>query len=392
MLPLDGVKVIDLSHAAAGPCCAMLLADMGAEVIKIEPLGGEFFRNPFNGSFLMNLSRNKRGMALDLGSEEGHEIAFKLVAKADVIVESFTPGIMDRLGLGYDVISQINPMVVYCAISGFGQTGPYRERPAFDPVAQAMSGMMLATGEAGRPPVRVAPSTVDYGAAMLGAYQIALALLSREKSGKGQRIDVSLFDTAVFYMGIFITNYSMTGQLPVREGSGAMTFSPYQVFETKDKLVFIGVFNDRSWENLCLALNLDDLAADSRYNTNDSRRQNRDELTKTLSQVLKQYGSDELVAKLMVADVPCAPLLNVDEVIEDSQVIAKGMIIEADYPGKGKVKLVRPPINMSETTPELGTRAPLIGEHTNEILKELDYSQTKIDQLAKKGIVSQYTP
>ncbi len=251
MLPLDGVKVLDLSHAAAGPCCTMLLADMGADVVKIEPFAGETFRYAGGGTMFVNLNRNKRDVVLDLRSLEGRQIALKLAAKADVLVESFTPGTVDRLGLGYDAISQINPRIIYCSISGFGQNGPYRERPGYDPLAQAMSGMMLATGEPDRPPVRTAASTIDFGAGMFGAYAIAVALLHREKSVKGQKIDVALLDTAVFYMAHFITSYALTGQNPPRLGSANLGFVPYQVFEAKDRFIFIGVSTERAWKGFC---------------------------------------------------------------------------------------------------------------------------------------------
>lgn len=390
MLPLDGIKVLDLSHAAAGPCCTVLLADMGADVVKIEPFAGETFRYAGGGIMFVNLNRNKRGMALDLRAEEGRQVALKLAAKADILVESFTPGTVDRLGLDYDAISQINPRIIYCSISGFGQNGPYRERPGYDPLAQAMSGMMLATGEPDRPPVRTAASTIDYGAGMFGAYAITVALLHRQKSGKGQRIDVSLLDTGVFYMSHFITSYALTGQNPTRLGSGNLGFVPYQVFEAKDRFIFIGVSTERAWKGFCQALGLDNLVDDPRYATNDNRLQNREELVKTLSQILKQKDSHELMTKLMAADVTCGPLLDVGEMIDDPQVIARGMIFDSDYPELGKIKIGRTPLTFSETMPQVRSRPPLLGEHTNEILKELGYSKAEIGRLAKKGIILQH--
>ncbi len=390
MLPLDGVKVLDLSHAGAGPCCTMLLADMGADVIKIETLNGEIFRYAGGGSVFVNLNRNKRGMAVDLSKPEGHQIALKLAARADVIVESFTPGVVDRLGLGYDTIRHINPSIIYCSISGFGQNGPYRERPGYDPVAQAMSGIMLSTGEPDRPPVRTSISAIDYGTGTFGAYAVALALLHQAKSGKGQFIDLALLDTAVFYTSHFITNYILTGQNPPRQGSASLTFVPNQVFEAKDKPILIAVTTDKAWKNFCQALGLENLMDDPRYATNSNRLINREELVKTLSQVFKQYSSEELIEKLVAIDVPCAPLLSVSEAIDDPQVIAREMLIDTDYPGKGKIKITRTPMLFSEMTPKIRFQAPLLSEHTNEILKELGYSQAEINQLTEKGIILQH--
>lgn len=384
--------MLDLSHAAAGPCCTMLLADMGADVIKVEPLSGEIFRYAGGGTLFVNLNRNKRGMALDLRSPEGHQIALKLASKTDVLVESYTPGTADKLGLGYDAISQINPKVIYCSISGFGQTGPYRERPGYDPLAQAMSGMMLATGEPDRPPVRTAASTIDYGAGMLGAYAIAVALLHRERSGKGQRIDISLLDTAVFYMTHFITNYALTGQNPPRLGSASQAFVPYQAFEARDRFIFIGVSTEKAWKGFCQALGLDDLVNDPRYATNADRLRNREELLRTLGQILKQWDSQELMNRLIAADVTCGPLLSVGELMDDPQVKARGLIIDSDYPELGKIKIGRTPITFSETEPQNRHRAPLLGEHTIEVLHELGYSEAEIKQLAEKGIISQRAP
>jgi crotonobetainyl-CoA:carnitine CoA-transferase CaiB-like acyl-CoA transferase len=390
MLPLDGVKVLDLSHAAAGPCCTMLLADMGADVVKIEPVNGELFRYAGAGSMFVNINRNKRDMALDLRTEEGRQIALKLAERADVLVESFTPGTVDRLGLGYNAISQINPRIIYCSISGFGQTGPYRERPSYDPLAQAMSGMMVTTGEPDRPPVRTSVSTIDYGTGMFGAYAIALALLQRQKTDQGQMIDAALLDTAVFYTAHLTTSYILTGQLPARLGSANVGFAPNQVFETKDGLIFIGVATEKAWQRFCQVLGLNDLIQDPRYSTNIDRLLNREELVKTLSSTLKQYTSEELEAKLVAVDIPCGPLLNVDEVIDNPQVIARGMLIDVDHPEKGKIKITRMPISFSKAAPKIRLQAPMLGEHTNEILKELGYTEAEIKQLAKKRIILQH--
>lgn len=390
MLPLDGVKVLDLSHAAAGPCCTMLLADMGADVVKIEPVNGELFRYAGAGSMFVNINRNKRDMALDLRTEEGRQIALKLAERADVLVESFTPGTVDRLGLGYNAISQINPRIIYCSISGFGQTGPYRERPSYDPLAQAMSGMMVTTGEPDRPPVRTSVSTIDYGTGMFGAYAIALALLQRQKTDQGQMIDAALLDTAVFYTAHLTTSYILTGQLPARLGSANVGFAPNQVFETKDRLIFIGVATEKAWQSFCQVLGLNDLIQDPRFDTNVNRMLNREELVKTLSSTLKQYTSEELEAKLVAVDIPCGPLLNVDEVIDNPQVIARGMLIDVDHPEKGRIKITRMPISLSEAAPEIRLQSPMLGEHTNEILKELGYTEAEIKQLAKKRIILQH--
>jgi crotonobetainyl-CoA:carnitine CoA-transferase CaiB-like acyl-CoA transferase len=370
----------------------MLLADMGADVIKIEPPRGEHYRYAQDGAILIAANRNKRGIALDLRKREGQEIVLKMVRKADVFAENFVPGTADRLGLGYDTVSQVNPRIIYCSISGFGQTGPYRQRPSYDVIAQAMSGIMMATGESGRQPVRQAISIIDEAAGLYAASAIALSLFQRGKTGKGQRIDISLLDTAVSAVGYYLTHYSFSGKVPSRMGSGHAAWTPYQVFDTKDKPIFIGVSTDRFWKSFCRALSLDDLGNDPRYSTNNRRLEHRDELVSKIGRVCKQYDSLELESKLVAAGVPCSCLLTVAEVSENHQVQFRQIIEECDYPGVGKVKVVRTPIIVSGELPKTRIRAPQLGEHTSEILQGLGYSAKEIHQLIDGGVAFQHDP
>ena len=390
MLPLDGIRVIDLCHAIAGPCCTALLADMGADVVKAEPVTGEYSRYVQNGAVFLNLNRNKRGIALDLRTDKGREILLKLAAKSDVLVENFTPGTLDKLGLSYETVSGVNPKIIYCSVSGFGHSGPYQKRPAVDPLVQAMSGVMSTMGEPGRPPVRIGPPTIDFGTGMFGAYSVVLALLSREKTGNGQKIDLALLDTAVYYMGNFVTDYSITGQIRAPMGSGSSLFVPYQVFQAKDRFVFIGVFEDNMWKNFCRVLGINDLAEDPRYTTNEDRCRNREKLIGTLNDLVRQYSSNELMAKLTAIDVLCGPVLNVGEMIDDPQVKDRQMVIDVDYPYTGAIKVAGAPVRFSDEAPSVRLRPPLIGEHTGQIMKELGYSEAEIDRLISEGIVFQY--
>lgn len=389
--PLAGVKVVDLGQAVAMPFCTMLLADMGADVIKIEPPGGEHFRHAQGGAILMALNRNKRGIALDLRKKEGQEIVLKMVRKADVFAESFAPGTADRLGVGYDKVSQVKPRIIYCSISGFGQTGPYHQRPSYDVIAQAMSGIMMATGEPGRPPVRQAISIIDKTAGLYAALSIVLSLLEQEKTGKGQRIDISLLDTAISAAGYYLTHHSFSGKVPSRMGSAHVAWTPYQVFDTKDKPIFIGVSTDRFWKNFCQALNLDDLGSDPCYSTNDRRLEHRDELVSKISKVCKRYDSAELESKLVAAGIPCGRLLTIAEVSEDPQVQFRQIIEESYYPGVGKVKVVRTPIIVSGELPKTKMQAPQLGEHTSQVLRELGYSAKEIHQLIDRGVAFQHS-
>jgi len=387
---LQGVRVVDLTSVIAGPFGTMILGDMGADVIKIEPPRGEHYRYVVDGAILLAMNRNKRGIALDLETAEGQEIALKLASQADVFAENFVPGTVDRFGLGYDRLSQLNPRLIYCSLSGFGQTGPYRQRPAYDPVAQAMSGIMVATGEPDGRPCRQVTSFVDMTASLYAVCAILGCLMEREKTGKGQRIEVSLLDTAVSAMGYYITRHSFTGKLPSRAGSGHAAWPLFQAFDAKDRPIWIGVSTNKTWSAFCQALMLDELAADSRYSTDEARREHRDELVARVSEICQQYTSAELESKLAAVGVPCGRLLDVSEVSQDPQIRFRQLIEDWDYPGIGRIKTVRTPMMISGELPETRLQTPQLGEHTGQVLAELGYSKEEIQQLIDKNIAVQY--
>jgi len=389
---LQGVRVVDLTSVIAGSFGTMILGDMGADVIKIEPPEGEHYRYVVDGAILLAMNRNKRGIALDLRTKEGEEIALELASKADVFMENFVPGTADKLGLGYDKVSQVNPRIVYCSVSGFGQSGPYSQRPAYDPVAQAMSGIMIATGEPNGKPCRQVTSFVDMTASLYAVCAILGCLLDGEKTGKGQRIDISLLDTAVSAMGYYITQHSFTGKLPSRAGSGHTAWPLFQAFDTKDSPIWTGVSTDKTWASFCQALKLDELGSDSRYSTDAGRREHRDELIAEVSRICQQYSSVELESKLGAAGVPCGRLLNVAEVSQDPQIQLRQLIEEWDYPGIGRIESVRSPMMISGELPETRMQTPHLGEHTSRVLAELGYNEEEIQQLIEKGIAVQYKP
>jgi crotonobetainyl-CoA:carnitine CoA-transferase CaiB-like acyl-CoA transferase len=365
----------------------MLLADMGADVIKVEPLSGGFMREAMDGAFYVTANRNKRAIALDLKSNEGKAIALKLVREADVVVENFVPGVMDKLGLGYKAVRQLNSRIVYCSISGYGQEGPYSRRPGLDPIAQAVSGIMLILGEPDRPPARIPLSMIDYGAGLHAAYGILVALLNRDRTGEGQYLDVSLLDVGLAQMSIFIAHYTITGEVPKRMGSAHRAYAPYQAFEAKDGWVMICIANDEAWNNLCKALNLGNLFDDPRFRTVEQRLKHRDQVVNAVGEAVRRYEARELEAVLNDVGVPCGKLRTVKEVIEDEHIRRRKILEDAEYPQIGKFKAVKTPIFFDGEGSPIRIMPPRIGEHTASVLTELGYSLDDIHRLEKSKIV-----
>jgi crotonobetainyl-CoA:carnitine CoA-transferase CaiB-like acyl-CoA transferase len=386
---LKDIKVLDLTAAVAGTSATMVLADLGADVIKVEPPKGEHYRYSADGALLLTHNRNKRDLALDLKTAEGQEIAYKLASRADVLVENFIPGTAEKFGLGFEKVSTLKPDIIYCSVSGFGQEGPYSKRPAYDPLVQAMSGIMIATGEPGGKPCRQQTSLVDLSSGMYAVIAILAALIERERNGKGCRIDISLLDSAIFAMNYHLAYYSLSGNLPRRLGSGSEPWVPYGAFDTKDRPVWIGVSSDRFWASFCKALGLDDLMNDSRYEAEEGRRQHRNVLDETVGEICHQYTSEELESKLVKAGVPCSRLSTVAELELNPQVKLRRLIEQWDYPDKGTVKIIKSPIMIDGHLPETKTKAPRLGEHSTEILTELGYSEEQIKDLINRGFIVQ---
>ncbi len=391
---LDGIKVIDLSRALAGPYCTMMLADMGAEVIKVEMPGtGDDSRGwgpPFvegESAYFMSINRNKKSITLDMKGDKAIEIIMKLIKQSDVLVENFRPGAMERLGLAYQQVKAVNPRLVYCSISGFGQNGPYRMLPGFDQVLQGMGGLMSITGEAGGPPVKVGVPIADITAGMFAAYGIAIALFAREQTGSGQMVDISLLDGQVALLTYRAGSYFASGEIPERIGSGHPVIVPYQAFKARDVFINIAVGNDQLWGKFCKAVGLESIMNDPRFATNAQRVQNRDAVVKAVGDLIATKSGEEWLTILTDAGIPCGPIYTVDKIFSDPQVIHRQMVTELQHPKAGAIRVTGNPVKLSDTPGEINVPPPLLGQHTQEVLEGLGYSEKDIEELRQARLI-----
>lgn len=394
METLTGVKVLDLTRVLAGPLCTMIFGDLGAEVIKVEaPGGSDDTRNwgpPFsNGvsAYYLCANRNKKSMTIDLKSAKGKEIIKQIIKDCDVLIHNFKTGTMERLGLDYKTLSEINKELVYCSITGFGETGPYKELAGYDYIIQAMSGLMSITGDSLSGPQKVGVAITDILTGLYSCIGIQAALLERNKSGTGQKLDISLFDAGVSSLINIASNYLMSEKIPGLLGNSHANIVPYQTFDTANGKMVVAVGNDRQFEKFSKILGLEDLASHPLFASNAKRVENREELIPILQEALNTQTSEYWLKLCNENGIPCGPINNLEKVFQNEQVIAREMIVEKEHPQAGKVKLVGSPLKLSKTPIQIKHHPPLVGEHTNEILKELGYSEVEMEELQKNHII-----
>lgn len=393
--PLEDIVVLDLTRVLAGPYCAMILANLGAKLIKVErPKTGDDSRSfgPYkNGqsAYFVSLNRGKKSIAIDLKKPEGKQIIKELAKVSDVVLENFRPGTTRKLGLSYDVLSKINPRLIYAAVSGFGHSGPYSERPAYDMLAQGMGGIMSITGQPGGEPTRVGSSIGDIIAGMFGAIGIISAIYERGFTGKGQMVDVAMLDGQVAVLENAIARYAINGEVPGPLGSRHPSISPFGGFKTKDSWVIIACGNQIIWERFCGAIGREDLMEIPEFATNDKRTENYKKLKPIMDEIVQQKTTQEWLELLEKHNVPSGPINTIDKLFDDPQVKSRNMLIKAEQPGMGTIYVAGNPIKLSTLKEEAVTDpAPKIGEHTDEILKNfLNYDDARIDELKKQKVI-----
>jgi CoA:oxalate CoA-transferase len=392
--PLQGVRVLDMTWALAGPFCTMLLADLGAEVIKVEnPDEGDPSRKNFPflqgvSSYFLSVNRGKKSITVNLRHPKGKEVILGLVRKSDVLVENFRPGVMDRLGLGYKALREVNPRIIYASCSGFGQTSPYANRPAYDVIVQGMGGTLSITGEAGGGPIRVGFSIGDLGGGIFTSLGILSALQERERSGEGQMVDVSMLDCQMAFLENAFARYFATGEVPERIGTRHPVLTPFQAYPTRDGYLVVAAARDPFWQKFCKVIGREDLVTDARFKENPVRTKNHKELEKEVIEALKSKTTEEWVDLMIREDIPCGPVNTVPQLAGDPHTLAREMIAEVKHSKAGNLKVVNNPIKLSRTPVKLEKANPELGENTEEILAGLlGYSREKIAGLKSEKAI-----
>lgn len=395
---LSGMRVLELAQIMAGPTCGMMLADLGADVIKIEKTdGGDDARgyqdpriNGVSAPFLI-LNRNKRAIALDLKTPEGREVLLRMVRDADVLIENFRKGTMEKLGLGYDVLSDINPGLIYCAISGYGRTGPAADKGGFDLIAQGYAGLMSITGEEGGPPLRTGNSIADINAGILAAVGILAAYQHKQKTGRGQIVETSLIEAGLQQLYWHAAIHFATGESPGPSGSAHVLATPYQAFPTQDGHIIVGGANEKNWERIAQVLGRPEWLTDPRYRRNSDRMRHRDTLLPAMAAILRTKPSAEWLTAFDAAGVPAGPVHSIGEALSHPQTLAREMVVEQQHPEAGPVKSIGLPIKLSETPARYVRPSPRLGENTRELLAECGYGEAEIARMLGAGVVRDVT-
>lgn len=395
MKPLDDLFVVDLSRILSGPVCTMLMADMGAEVIKIEPppLGDDSrqWGPPFLGgisTYFLSINRNKKSLGLNLKTEDGRQILWRLIERADVVLENFRPGVLEKLGFGYEAVTKKNSRVVYCSISGFGQTGPYHDRPGYDVIAQGESGVMDLTGYPDGPPVKLGASLADIVTGLYAFQGILLALLARQRIGKGQHVDVSLLDSMVSTLTYQALIYLTTGRSPQRMGTRHPSIVPYECFQAKDGFVNIAVTNRKQWVNFCRVLGFPEIAADPRFEKMEARLAHYNELKSMIDRALSTMTRTQVMERMSETGIPAGPINTVGEILEDPHIHAREMVVQLTHPEYGPLRVLGIPMKFSETPGGVETPPPRFGEHNREVLFKLGYSEDAIAEFDRRGVIA----
>jgi crotonobetainyl-CoA:carnitine CoA-transferase CaiB-like acyl-CoA transferase len=392
--PLTGLLVADLTQNVAGPLCTQILGDMGAEVVKVERPGrgddARAWAPPYWGeesATFMSVNHNKRSLAVDMKQAEGRAVVERLIARADVLVQSLRAGAVEKLGLGWERANAINPRLVYCSVTAFGSEGPLSDRPGYDPLMQARGGILSINGHPGQPPARVPVPIVDMGTGMWAAIAILGALRERDRTGRGTNVTTALYETALAWSVLQMNQYFATGEVPQPQGSGTAMVCPYEAFPTRDAWVMIAAASDALFAKACEALDIEGLARDQRFMDNPTRVTHRAELFDALSLVTRALSSADVLDRLQKAGVPCAPILTLDKVAGEPQTEASGMLVSAKHPRLPDYRAVGLPIRWDGARPTVSRVPPLLGEHTAEVLAELGYDQATIKELASRHVI-----